>query len=117
MVYPIKISFVTNTVAFRQNNLTAELLDRLTKDIENKGWTEIISQSKLSDTEVSFLENRNNRDILLETLTKKCNNVWTLRIPNWFSYNVEDVNSTDEDKNTVLTVPVRIDLLSVYRSL
>lgn len=38
-------------------------------------------------------------------------------IPNWFSFSFGEVNSTDEDEKTVLTVPVRIDLLSVYRSL
>lgn len=117
MIYPIKISYIPNSVVFRQNDLTAELLDVLTKDIENMGWTEIISKSKLSPSEASFLEDHNNRDMVLDTLNKRCQNVWTLRIPNWFSFNFGDVNSTDEDEKTVLTVPVRIDLLAVYRSL
>lgn len=117
MIYPIKIFFVPNTVVFRQNDLTDELLDVLTKDVENMGWTEIISKSKLSPSEIAFLEDHNNRDMVLDTLNKRCQNVWTLHIPNWFSFNFGEVNSTDEDEKTVLTVPVRIDLLSVYCSL
>ena len=35
MVYPIKISYIPNSVVFRQNDLTAELLDVLTKEILN----------------------------------------------------------------------------------
>lgn len=78
MVYPIKISYIPNSVVFRQNDLTAELLDVLTRDIENMGWTEIISKSKLSPSEISFLEDHNNRDMVLDTLNKRCQNVWTL---------------------------------------